>query len=74
MKVSIKMVIGQIEKNHKAMVLLRSILGIDITITWVPHSVSEWFPTPFIHDENGLTYFGVEGVEYFVKLQKSVYR
>jgi len=54
------------EQTHQAYAALERLPDVDIRISYCPRSVAKWFQCPFIQDEEGLEYFGLEGIEYFV--------
>lgn len=41
--------------------------GLDVEVQYCSDKVAEWFICPFIRDSTGQTFFGIEGIEYFVR-------
>lgn len=38
----------------------------EVEVDYCPPSVAEWYECPFVRDSKGATYFGLEGIRFFV--------
>lgn len=51
----------------EAIRLLEELPGIQVEVAYCPESVREWFRCPFMRCGDGQTYFGLDGIKFFIK-------
>jgi hypothetical protein len=54
------------EATRKARAALERLPNATIEVSYCPPAVAEWYECPFVRDERGHEYFGVDGIEFFV--------
>lgn len=55
------------EDTWEAIRLLEELPGITVEVAYCPESVREWFQCPFIKCGDDPTYFGLDGIKFFIK-------
>lgn len=55
------------EPAREAIRLLQELPDIEVEVAYCPESVREWFQCPFMRCEDGQTYFGLDGIKFFIK-------
>lgn len=58
--------VGQDEAAHRAYEALQQLPNAEVQISICPSSVAEWFECPFVRDEQGQAFFGLDGIEFYV--------
>lgn len=58
---------GSDEPTREAIRLLEDVPGIEVEVAYCPESVREWYQCPFLRCEDGQTYFGLDGIKFFIK-------
>lgn len=56
---------GDPDSNRVALQTIGSIPNVKVEIVSCPHSSREWFIFPFVRDEEGIPYYGLEGIKSF---------
>jgi hypothetical protein len=54
------------EALRRARATLRRLPDATIQVSYCPQTVAEWYECPFVRDERGHEYFGLDGIEFFV--------
>jgi len=57
--------------NEELISQLRHLSGLDLQITFCSPTVAEWYRCPFVRDSSGATFFGPEGIQFFVDRERS---
>ena len=57
---------GDDEPTRKAILELERLPNAKIQVSYCPQSVAEWYQCPFVRDDSGQTYFGLDGIALFV--------
>lgn len=53
-------------ETWEAIRLLEELPGVEVEVAHCPESVREWFQCPFIRCEDSQTYFGLDGIKFFI--------
>jgi len=59
-------VIPGMEVNSQALKAIKRLPNTQVEEVPCPDSMKEWFDLPFARDENGIAYYGLEGITSFV--------
>lgn len=65
-KISLFVVPGM-EGNVQALKTVRHLPDTQVEEVPCPDTMKEWFDLPFIRDEDGVSYYGIEGITSFVQ-------
>ncbi len=57
---------GDDEPTREAVSALERLPNAEIRVSYCPQSVAEWYQCPFVRDDSGQTYFGLDGIALFV--------
>ena len=57
---------GDDEQTQRAMAALEALPNTNIEVSYCPTTVADWFECPFVRDESGQEFFGLDGIEFFV--------
>ncbi len=57
---------GNDEDTREAIRLLEELPGVEVEVAYCPESVREWFQCPFMRCEGTQTYFGLDGIKFFI--------
>lgn len=60
------------EETRKAILVLKKLSNIEIQISYCPQFVKEWYKCPFMRCGDEQTYFGLDGIKFFVSEQMSI--